>query len=34
LHQILAWDSQPSDQERITLQGHALEIDGRWILYW
>lgn len=34
LHQILAWDSQPSDQARITLQGHALEIGGRWILYW
>lgn len=34
LHQIApAPDPQPGDQ-RITLQAHALPVDGRWILYW
>lgn len=34
LHQISPWSSKKSDLARITLQGHGLEIDGRWILYW
>jgi hypothetical protein len=34
LHQIgPAPHLQPGD-ERITLQAHALPVDGRWILYW
>ncbi len=34
LHQIApSADLQPGD-ERITLQAHALPVDGRWIVYW
>ena len=34
LHQMApAHDPQPDD-ERITMQAHALPVDGRWVIYW
>lgn len=34
LHQIAATrDLQPRD-ERITMQAHALPVDGQWVIYW
>lgn len=33
LHQIAPTPAQPGDQ-RITLQAHALRVDGEWLLYW
>lgn len=34
IHQAsLMSDLQPGD-ERITLQGHGVRVDGRWLLYW
>jgi hypothetical protein len=34
LHQIAASkDLQPTDQ-RITMQAHALPVDGQWVIYW
>ena len=34
LHQMApAHDPQPTD-ERITMQAHALPVDGRWVIYW
>ena len=34
LHQIASTkDVQPGDQ-RITMQAHALPVDGRWLIYW
>jgi hypothetical protein len=34
LHQIAAaTDPRPSD-ERITMQAHAIPVDGRWLIYW
>ena len=34
LHQIGEIDHVDPDDERITLQGHALFVDGLWKLYW
>lgn len=34
LHQIAPMKEMGPDDERITLQGHALPAGGRWILYW
>jgi hypothetical protein len=34
LHQIAAIDRAYPDDERITLQGHALHCDGAWTIYW
>lgn len=34
LHQIAPMKQMAADDERITLQGHALPAGGRWILYW
>jgi hypothetical protein len=28
-----AHDPQPDDQ-RITMQAHALPVDGQWVIYW
>ena len=33
LHRIAPWKSVPEDQ-RMTLQGHGLYLDGCWQLYW
>ena len=33
LHRIAPWNSQPGDQ-RITLQGHAIQLDDTWEVYW
>ena len=34
LHQMApAHDPQPTD-ERITMQAHALPVDGQWVIYW
>jgi hypothetical protein len=33
LHRIAPWVSEPGDQ-RMTLQGHGLYLDNRWLLYW
>jgi hypothetical protein len=34
LHQIAPVDTVYPDDERITLQGHALRCDGEWVIYW
>jgi hypothetical protein len=34
LHQIAPMKDMAPDDERITLQGHALPAGGRWVLYW
>jgi hypothetical protein len=34
LHQIAAVDQAYLDDERITLQGHALYCDNAWTIYW
>jgi hypothetical protein len=34
LHQIPSAAHPQPDDERITLQAHALPVDGRWIVYW
>jgi hypothetical protein len=34
LHQIAPMKDMAPDDERITLQGHALPAGGRWTLYW
>ncbi len=36
LHQIAPYEDPRPDDERLTLQGHALPLDGgeRWVLYW
>jgi len=34
LHQIAAIPNFRADEERITLQGHGLLVDGVWWLYW
>ena len=34
LHQIAPMKQMAADDERITVQGHALPAAGRWILYW
>lgn len=34
LHQIGEVDRVDPDDRRITLQGHALRVDGMWKLYW
>lgn len=34
LHQIGEIDHVDPDDERVTLQGHALLVDGMWKLYW
>ena len=33
-HQIAPIETCAPDEERITFQGHAVSVDGRWILYW
>ncbi len=34
LHQIAPATSMTDDDQRITLQAHALPVDGKWLLYW
>jgi len=34
LHQIMPWQAQSNDDQRITMQGHGLFFDGFWNLYW
>lgn len=34
LHRIAGIPSVAPDDLRITLQGHAVRLDGRWLLYW
>lgn len=34
LHQIAPVDRVHPDDERITLQGHALYCEGDWVIYW
>jgi hypothetical protein len=34
LHRIAAPESVEADDERISLQGHAIKCEGRWLLYW
>jgi hypothetical protein len=34
LHQIAPVERIEPGDERITLQGHAMRCDGRWMLYW
>jgi hypothetical protein len=34
LHQIAAIDDRRPGDERITLQAHALRVDGEWTMYW
>ncbi|MCP5507982.1 MAG: hypothetical protein H7A37_06755 [Chlamydiales bacterium] len=34
LHQIAPAEKMQPDDERITLQGHALFCDGAWRLHW
>jgi hypothetical protein len=34
LHQIRSASEPTPGDERITLQAHALPVDGRWIIYW
>jgi len=33
LHQVCPWKYFENDSYRVTLQGHGLKIDDRWILY-
>jgi hypothetical protein len=34
LHQIAATKGAHPADERITMQAHALPVDGRWLIYW
>lgn len=34
LHQIPNTPDERPDDERITIQAHALPVDGQWIVYW
>ena len=34
LHQIAAAPDATPDDRRITLQAHAIRVDGRWLVYW
>jgi hypothetical protein len=34
LHQIAHAPELNADEMRITLQAHALPVDGRWVIYW
>jgi hypothetical protein len=34
MHQVAAVDAVFAEDERITLQGHAAQVDGVWKLYW
>jgi hypothetical protein len=34
LHQIAPTTDPRPDDERITMQAHALPVDGKWVVYW
>jgi hypothetical protein len=34
LHQIAPWHAASGDLARITLQGHGIELEDSWIIYW